>query len=212
MRGRKTALKIVLTAEQRTFLETQLLPHHPYFLAGRPRVYPFCATKVKDVMRALAFDLTSNPNEAEVVVVGRDPEMTYADLAAATQALYHGAKLLALNLDARVPVDGGILLPGNGAIVAALREATGTDVEAIGKPAPFFFTSALETFGAVPERTAMVGDTLDSDILGGIQAGLRTIHVGGNDYTTQPTAPKPDLRLDSLHQLVDLLQASEACR
>lgn len=195
------------TRAEEVLVPLELLPAHPYFEQGQPAVYALCAADVRQVMQELGFTVTTNPEEAEVVVVGRDPDMTYHDLAAATQAIYTGAKLLALNLDARVPMKNGVIIPGNGAIVAALREATGAPVEAIGKPSVFFFETALATFGALPERTVMVGDTLDSDILGGLRAGLTTVHVGGSTYSTQVPPPEPDLRLEGLHQLIGVFQA-----
>ncbi|MEX2536229.1 MAG: HAD-IIA family hydrolase [Trueperaceae bacterium] len=179
----------------------ELLPRHEFLKDSEARVFPLCAARVRAAIEEFGIPVTDEPARADVVVVGRDTEMTYDDLAAATQALYRGARLLALNMDSRVPMEDGVIVPGTGAIVAALREATGVQVELIGKPSRFFFDTALDTFGARRASTVMVGDTLDSDIVGGQVAGLKTVLVGGSRYTTLSEPPTPDLELARIASL-----------
>lgn len=182
----------------------ELLPQHEYLAQGSAKVFPLCARSVRESLRELGIEVTDVPELADVVLVGRDTSMTYSDLAAAVQAIDAGARVVALNIDSRVPVDGGKVVPGSGAIVAALREATGADVALIGKPSPFFFETALRAFAAERESTVMVGDTLDSDILGGLQAGLRTVHVGGSRYSRLTPPPVADLEVPSIASLITL--------
>jgi HAD superfamily hydrolase (TIGR01450 family) len=179
----------------------ELLPDHEYLADKDVMVLALCSARVREAMEGLGINVTDDPERAAVVVVGRDPLMTYSQLAAATHALCSGARLLALNLDSRVPFEGGIIAPGAGAIVAALREATGAPVESVGKPSRFFFERALRTFGADPASTVMVGDTLDSDILGGRGVGMRTVLVGGSAYSRLGRPPTPDLELPSIADL-----------
>jgi HAD superfamily hydrolase (TIGR01450 family) len=195
----------------------ELLPQHEYLsgagnatrggarggtAAMDTKVFALCSTRIREALVHLGVVVTDEPTGAEVVLVGRDPEMTYGDLAIAAHALCAGAKLLALNVDSRVPVENGIVVPGTGAIVAALVETTGVAVEVVGKPSPFFFEAALRGFRADRDRTVMVGDTLDTDIAGGRQAGLRTVLVGGGHYSKLPRPPRPDL---SVPLIADLL-------
>lgn len=181
----------------------ELLPQHDYLSGEDVTVFALCAAGVSDAIRELGIAVTEEPASADVVVVGRNPKMTYQDLAAATQALCSGARMLALNVDSRVPMEGGVIVPGTGAIVAALHEATGVEAEVIGKPSRFFFDSALRHFGADGGSTVMVGDTLDSDILGGQRAGLRTVLVGGSHYSRLALPPVPDLDIPRFALLTD---------
>lgn len=192
------------TLESQVMTPFSILQRHP-LLAGNPLVYLLGNQVIRDALRDAGLRLTQDPGVAEVVVVSRDTELTYHQLAAACEALYCGAALLALNLDARVPVEGGVYMPGNGAVVAALTAATGVQAEAIGKPSRFFFECALERFGATRDSTVMVGDNLDSDIQGGLNAGLLTIQVGLDGFSQLPVPPVPDYKVADLFELQALL-------
>ncbi|UQY44733.1 pyrimidine 5'-nucleotidase [Mixta hanseatica] len=73
------------------------------------------------------------------------------------------------------------------------------------KPHPAIFNYALEKMGRpAPERVLMVGDNPDSDILGGINAGLKTCWLNA-DGREKPEAIKPDWQVSSLHELQSIL-------
>lgn len=72
-------------------------------------------------------------DDGDVVVVGITPEFDYVRLTNAMRAIQDGARFIATNDDATFP-DAEGLLPGNGALVAALATATGVDPEIAGKP------------------------------------------------------------------------------
>ncbi|MEX2542172.1 MAG: HAD-IIA family hydrolase [Trueperaceae bacterium] len=181
----------------------ELLPQHDYLAGKDVRVFALCAAGVSEAIGELGIAVTEEPAGADVVVVGRDPHMTYQALADATLALCSGARMLALNVDSRVPMEGGVIMPGTGAIVAALHEATGVEAAVVGKPSRFFFDSALRNFEADADSTVMVGDTVDSDILGGQRAGLKTVLVGGSRYSRLAQPPVPDLDIARFAQLTE---------
>jgi len=181
----------------------EVLAIHP-LLATHPLVFVLGRREVAQAVAQVA-TTTTDEDAAELVVVGRDPELRYRDLAAALHVLNRGGKLLALNLDTRVPVEGGRVVPGNGAIAAALTASSGVPAESVGKPSRFFFDAALERFGFERSTTLMVGDTLDSDIAGGAASGLITVQVGGGTFTASAPPPVPDFGLNALADLPDLL-------
>ena len=75
------------------------------------------------------------------------------------------------------------------------------------KPHPAIFNYALEKMGQPsPQRVLMVGDNPDSDILGGINAGLRTCWLNA-DGREKPVAITPDWQVSSLHELQSILFA-----
>lgn len=181
----------------------EALAGHP-LLATDPLVYVLGRDEVAKAVAEVAAT-TTDEDAANLVVVGRDPDLRYSDLAAALHVLNRGGKLLALNLDTRVPIEGGRVVPGNGAIAAALTAASGVAAESVGKPSRYFFSAALKRFGFDRLTTLMVGDTLDSDIAGGAASGLVTVHVGGSHFTASDPAPVPDHSLNELAELPALL-------
>ncbi|HEX9133077.1 MAG TPA: HAD hydrolase-like protein, partial [Ktedonobacteraceae bacterium] len=74
------------------------------------------------------------------------------------------------------PGEGGIV-PATGAVAALISAATGVQPYYIGKPNPLMMRSALRALGAHSEDSVMIGDRMDTDIISGIESGLRTILV-----------------------------------
>lgn len=116
------------------------------------------------------------PRQAAAVVVGIDSQLTYAGLESAMRQILGGAVFYGTNADVSLPSETG-LAPGAGSILAALSAATGREPTVIGKPETNIYTSALRRLGTRPERTLMIGDRLDTDILGAKRCGMRTALV-----------------------------------
>jgi 4-nitrophenyl phosphatase len=114
----------------------------------------------------------------ECVIAGLDRAFDYAKLTCATRAILGGARFVATNADALLPVEGGQVVPGAGTIVAAIQTGTGVAPIVVGKPEPGLFEHGLRRLGGLlPEHVAMIGDRLDTDVVGGRRSGLRTILV-----------------------------------
>src|SRR5207245_10506778 len=106
-----------------------------------------------------------------------------------------GAQLVATNLDRSGPTQNG-LRPGCGAMVAMLEMATGVKAFSVGKPSPVMMRAARKELGLATEETTIIGDTMETDILGGVQLGFHTILVlsGGTSQLDPPNyAHRPDL-------------------
>src|SRR5262249_56466438 len=95
---------------------------------------------------------------------------------AAVRLILDGAKLIATNLDPSCPTAHGTR-PGCGAIVAMLEAATGVRAFSVGKPSPLMMRAARKELGLRTEETTIIGDTMETDILGGVQLGYHTILV-----------------------------------
>ncbi|MGH3918591.1 MAG: HAD-IIA family hydrolase [Pseudonocardiaceae bacterium] len=108
------------------------------------------------------------------VVQGHSPETGWARLAEACLAIRCGAVWIACNIDRTLPTERG-LLPGNGAMVAALQVATDREPTVAGKPARSLLDTAVERTGA--QRPLVIGDRLDTDIAGARAAGLDSLLV-----------------------------------
>ena len=145
----------------------------------------------------------SSGEQADFVAVGWDPKLTYKELSEATLLVRAGAKFIGTNPDRTLPSERG-LLPGNGAILACLQAATDVEPFIIGKPERAMFDAALAAMGADVAHTAMLGDRLETDILGGQNAGLRTIFVltGASDEAELADSPaRPDWVFEDIQEL-----------
>jgi 4-nitrophenyl phosphatase len=140
--------------------------------------------------------------DVDWVLAGLDRAFTYEKLTSATRAILAGAQFVATNADALLPVEGGQVVPGAGSIVAAIQTATAVAPIVVGKPEPGLFEHGLRRLGGLPpEHVAMIGDRLDTDVVGGKRAGLRTILVlsgvtalaEAEGASTAPDAVVPDL-------------------
>lgn len=140
---------------------------------------------------------------ADVVVVSGHRGFDYEELLTAKQALDGGAALLATSHDPTMPMPGGDW-PGTGAVLAAVETASGREATIGGKPERHLFELALEAIGC-PERVAMVGDRIASDIDGGRAAGLATVLVLTGASTradAEAGTPPPDHVVENLAALV----------
>lgn len=141
------------------------------------------------------------------VVVGLDRSFDYAKLTAAQAAILGGARFIATNADGTLPTERG-LVPGAGAIVAALRACTGVEPVIIGKPEPLLLEMAALHLGLAPAECVMVGDRLDTDILAGTRAGMLTTLVLTGVSTRSEiatAAARPDIVVDDLPALTAAL-------
>ena len=112
--------------------------------------------------------------DADIVVSGLDRKLTWDKLAAATLHINAGAQFFATNQDNTLPSEQGEVI-GNGGIVAALEAATGVKATCIGKPEPILYEKALSILKTESASTIAIGDRLDTDILGAINAGMRSL-------------------------------------
>lgn len=166
------------------------------------RVHVFGMPSLREAIAEAGFVLADQ--DVAVVVASIDREVTYNKLKRASLLIRGGARFVATNLDPTQPTEEG-LVPGTGALIAALEAASGVKPLAIGKPEPTMFRLAMMQMGATAETTATIGDRLDTDILGGRRAGLATICVlSGSTTRAEAEAFGPDYLFEGL---VDLLAA-----
>ncbi|MGH3822299.1 MAG: HAD-IIA family hydrolase [Pseudonocardiaceae bacterium] len=136
--------------------------------------------------------VTAASEQPVAVVQGHSPETGWAQLAEACLAIRGGAMWIACNVDRTLPTERG-LLPGNGAMVAALQAATDCEPTVAGKPARPLLDTAVNRTGA--QRPLVVGDRLDTDIAGARAAGLDSLLVlSGVSDTVALLAAPPEQR------------------
>jgi NagD protein len=114
--------------------------------------------------------------DPDYVVLGETRTYSFEAVTTAIRLIKAGARFVATNPDATGPSDAGIL-PATGAVAALMTRATGVDPYFVGKPNPLMMRAALNRLQAHSETTAMIGDRMDTDIVAGIEAGMRTVLV-----------------------------------
>jgi NagD protein len=138
--------------------------------------------------------------EPDYVVVGEGRTLSFEMVERATSMILGGAKLVATNLDCNCPTRDG-MRPGCGAVVALLESATGRQAFSVGKPSPIMMRAARKQLNLDATHTVMIGDTMETDILGGAQVGYRTVLVlsGGTARADLVQyAYRPDVVIESL--------------
>ncbi|GAK08543.1 TIGR01457 family HAD-type hydrolase [Geomicrobium sp. JCM 19038] len=161
--------------QEHIFTSALMAAHHVQQVAGH-RVSGFIigSTGLKVALEEVG--LIEQDVDPDVVIVGIDRTFTYKKLEKASLAIQKGAKLIATNGDKMIPTERGFV-PGNGSIVAAIEAASGAQAEIVGKPNPRFIEQAVSLLRIPPNRTLMIGDNYDTDILAGIHANVATLHV-----------------------------------
>lgn len=155
--------------------------------------------------------------DPDYVVVGEGRTLNFEMVEAALRMIIGGAKLIATNLDPNCPTEHG-LRPGCGAVVAMLEAAAGIRAFSVGKPSPIMLRAARKEIGLTTDQTIVIGDTMETDILGGVQLGFHTVLVlsGGTKAADLSRYPyQPEIVVESIGELdhsgvVDRLMAIAA--
>jgi HAD superfamily hydrolase (TIGR01450 family) len=160
-------------------------------LRGAPAFILAPATVAAQLSDVLRIRYVEAGQAAKVVLIGRDTELSYSRVALAADALRAGASFLSLNKDPVMPVENGGLVPGTGSIVAAVEAASGKTATVLGKPELPMMEAAAERLGG--EGVLMIGDRVESDILGAQRIGwdaalvLTGLTTGEIDADPPPT-------------------------
>lgn len=137
---------------------------------------------------------------ADAVIVGLDWDLSYDRLRAAVQAILAGARFIATNTDTTYPHENG-LYPGAGALVAAVRTATGVEPIVAGKPEAPVAALVTARYG---EEGIMVGDRPETDGAFartlGYQFGL--VFSGITQPDDLPVDPTPEVVAADLSAMV----------
>lgn len=141
--------------------------------------------------------------DPDYVVVGEGRTLNFEMVEAALRMILGGAKLVATNLDPNCPTNNGTR-PGCGATVAMLEAAAGIKAFSVGKPSSLMFRAARKELGLDSEQTIVIGDTMETDIQGGVQLDYKTILVlsGGTKVENiGQYAFRPDKIVNSINDL-----------
>ena len=177
-------------------LARELNPGSKVLVVGSPYLRECIAVRGLEVVE-------THKEEPVAVIQGFDPDISWTNLAEASYAINNGAAWVATNTDLTIPRAEG-LAPGNGSLVNAVKLATSVEPRVAGKPESYLFARAADRLDS--QRPLVVGDRLDTDILGGFRAGFSTALVltGVDTPRTALGAPveqRPNYLINSLADL-----------
>eukprot|EP00088_Acartia_fossae_P071140 TRINITY_DN9705_c0_g1_i2.p1 TRINITY_DN9705_c0_g1~~TRINITY_DN9705_c0_g1_i2.p1 ORF type:complete len:350 (+),score=62.64 TRINITY_DN9705_c0_g1_i2:31-1080(+) len=161
--------------------------------------------------------------DINAVIIGFTRNYCLKNIIAATQFLKNpDCQLIADSPDPtfslRDEENTKFLIPGTGSMVAAVATAAGRDPIVLGKPNRLMFDIVQKRHpSVVPERTLMIGDRADTDILLGKNCGLQTLMVGTGVHSLEKVQEwevssdesekrlVPDKYIDRLGDLLDMI-------
>ncbi len=114
--------------------------------------------------------------EPDYVVLGETRTYSFEAITTAIRLIERGARFIATNPDPTGPSEAGPI-PATGSVAALISRATGVQPYFVGKPNPLMMRSALNRIDAHSESTVMVGDRMETDVVAGLEAGMRTVLV-----------------------------------
>ncbi|MER2492021.1 HAD-IIA family hydrolase [Catenovulum sediminis] len=152
------------------------------------KVYVVGGGGIVSELYKLGFSITDS--DPDYVVVGKTKSFNYEMMKTAVRLINNGAQFIGTNPDIVDPSEQG-LEPASGAILAALEISTGKKPYVVGKPNPLMMLIAKNQLGVHSKDTVMIGDRMDTDIIGGLEAGMDTILVlsGVSDRETVKQYP-----------------------
>jgi NagD protein len=160
-------------------------------------------------LHAVGYVMTEN--DPDYVVLGETRTYSFESITRAIRLIERGAQFIATNPDPSGPSPQGTL-PATGSVAALISAATNRAPYFIGKPNPLMMRSALNQLEAHSETTVMIGDRMDTDIISGLEAGLRTILVetGSTKPDQVETFPfRPTCVVGSIADVLPMLDSRE---
>lgn len=172
------------------------------------RAYVIGEAGLTTALHEAGFILTDTA--CDYVVLGETRTYSFESITKAIRLILNGARFISTNPDTTGPSPEGPM-PATGAVAALITAATDRQPYVVGKPNPMMFRSALNKIGGHSENTAMIGDRMDTDVVSGMEAGLRTVLVFSG--VTQPQDVhrfpfRPTCMVESVADLLNVLDGS----
>ncbi len=160
-------------------------------------------------LRNRSFQIIEDDSDSEVlaVVVGLDRSFNYRDIELAVYYVQQGALFVGTNPDLTLPTPLGFA-PGAGTIIKAIEVSSSVKPYIIGKPFPALFSLALKRAKCLPEEALMIGDRLETDILGAQQVGVKSALVLSgitNQELGETWDPPPDIIAENALKVLEII-------
>jgi 4-nitrophenyl phosphatase len=174
----------------------------------RPRVFNLATEGLQDMLDGLVDWVQTEAEPCDAIVIGApcNSQATPERQRVALHLLRRGAAAIGICSDRIYPSDRGLEF-GSGALTWQLAYAAGVEPVFCGKPQESFFTELCRRLGVQPDWCLLIGDNLESDVLGAKAVGMRTILTltgvtRRGDLANLPTEAQPDLVIEDLTELL----------
>ena len=176
---RKRLLNIDIDVSADSFY-TSAMATASFLLYQKPgcSAYVIGGTGLIDELRTAGIKVTNEKPDTtpDYVIVGETENYDYPKIIEATLLIQEGARFIATNPDITGPTSRGPV-PACGALVAPIEKVTGMSPYFLGKPNPAMMYWARRKLGVHSANCFLVGDRMDTDIVGGIESGMTTCLV-----------------------------------
>ena len=143
-------------------------------LGAGARVALLGAAGLADALVAAGLEPVGVTDDAEALVSGYGPDVLWRDIMRAAVRVRDGLWWVASNSDMTIPTSFGVA-PGHGVLVETIRRFSGVDAVVAGKPSRPLLDETVRRVGG--DRPLMVGDRLDTDIAGAVNAAVDSLLV-----------------------------------
>lgn len=178
---------------------------------GHQRIMVLGGEGLAQPLRAAGFETVARVrgSGADAVLVGWFREVSFADLEAACDAVWHGARFYSSSASRFFATTAGRTLGTSRIISAAVHDATGVEVEVVGKPSRHALNTAASRLGVDTNQIAVVGDDPELELAMARAGGTLAIAVGTGlhqppYFATLPPEQRPHLNLTGVDALLDL--------
>ena len=193
--GLKVSLNEIYTSSYATALFLKKNGIKKVFVIGEEGIYE----ELEKIGVNIGYDST-----VQAVVVGIDREISYWKIAHACRLLRDKNKLfIVTNIDQTVPSPSGEM-PGAGSIISSISVCANRKPDInIGKPSKEIFNLVISSYKADPKKVLVIGDRLETDILGANNANLDSALVltGVTKTYSDKNEIKPKYILKNLYEI-----------
>jgi len=175
---------------------------------ARPRVYNLATESIQEMLDGLVDWVQTDAEPCDAVVIGAPANLYATDerQRMAVRLLRKGAAAVGICADRVYPSNRGLEL-GSGALTWMLAYAAAIEPVFCGKPQTIFFEELCKRLSVASDRCLIIGDNLESDVLGGKSMGMRTILTLTGvtrrlDLAKVPAQWQPDLVIEDLTALL----------
>ncbi len=191
----------VIICESKIFTASMLLKEYVAENFSK-NIYVLGSEHLKKTLYSVLPKSEINP---EVLVLGMDDNITLKEISETINIVTEDTKIIASNPDKLIPKKDCFYLEC-GILIDIFKNFTGKNVKIIGKPSRFAFNYILKKFKLDSSEVIMVGDTYETDIVGGIKNNLKTVWINSGNSLPKDIDSEKFIKIQKLENLFKLIK------
>lgn len=190
--------------ENKIFTTTKLIEHYLFENSAKD-IYVLGSTQLQETLYS---KYKKNSISPEFIVIGMDNNITLKDISNTINLIKNNTQIIAANPDKLIPLKDRFELEC-GVINSIISEFTNKEIKIIGKPNSYGYETILNKFKKEKEKTMMIGDTYDTDILGAINSNINPAWIKTGNDLPKFVVKKDFMIFDSLIDLKEKLEKAK---